>query len=77
MGEQKSGSIINISSMAARSSISRVPLYSVAKSGVEIFTKFLLMEDLVCFAVYKKISKNSISAQTEFLPVSFSLQWPQ
>ena len=34
MSKQKSGSIINISSMATMSSITRVPGYSVAKSGV-------------------------------------------
>lgn len=44
MSKQKSGSIINISSMATMSSITRVPGYSVAKSGVEIFTKWLAME---------------------------------
>lgn len=44
MSRQKSGSIINISSMATMSSITRVPGYSVAKSGVEIFTKWLAME---------------------------------
>lgn len=44
MSQQKSGTIINISSMATMSSITRVPGYSVAKSGVEIFTKWLAME---------------------------------
>lgn len=44
MSKQKSGTIINISSMATMSSITRVPGYSVAKSGVEIFTKWLAME---------------------------------
>ena len=44
MAEQKSGSIINISSMATYSSITRVPGYSVAKTGINIFTKWLATE---------------------------------
>lgn len=59
MGEQKSGSIINISSMATMSSITRVPGYSVAKSGVEIFTKWLAMEMATKFS--NKIRVNAIA----------------
>ncbi len=59
MGEQKSGSIINISSMATMSSITRVPGYSVAKSGVEIFTKWLAMELATKFS--EKIRVNAIA----------------
>ena len=44
MAKQGSGSIINISSMATLSAITRVPGYSVAKSGIDIFTKWLAME---------------------------------
>jgi NAD(P)-dependent dehydrogenase (short-subunit alcohol dehydrogenase family) len=59
MGNQKSGSIINISSMATMSSITRVPGYSVAKSGVEIFTKWLAMEMATKFS--EKIRVNAIA----------------
>ena len=59
MSEQKSGSIINISSMATMSSITRVPGYSVAKSGVEIFTKWLAMEMATKFS--EKIRVNAIA----------------
>lgn len=44
MAEQKSGSIINISSMAAYSAITRVPGYSVAKTGISNFTQWLATE---------------------------------
>ncbi|MCL4141457.1 UNVERIFIED_CONTAM: hypothetical protein GTU68_020660 [Idotea baltica] len=44
MAEQKSGSIVNISSMATYSAITRVPGYSVAKSGINIFTQWLASE---------------------------------
>ncbi len=59
MSDQKSGSIINISSMATMSSITRVPGYSVAKSGVEIFTKWLAMEMATKFS--DKIRVNAIA----------------
>lgn len=59
MSQQKNGSIINISSMATMSSITRVPGYSVAKSGVEIFTKWLAMEMATKFS--EKIRVNAIA----------------
>jgi len=42
--QQKRGSIINISSMATYSALTRVPGYSVAKTGINIFTKWLATE---------------------------------
>ena len=44
MAKQKKGCIINISSMATYSALTRVPGYSVAKTGVNIFTKWLATE---------------------------------
>lgn len=44
MASTKKGSIINISSMATYSAITRVPGYSVAKTGVNIFTQWMAME---------------------------------
>jgi NAD(P)-dependent dehydrogenase (short-subunit alcohol dehydrogenase family) len=44
MAEQKEGSIINISSMATYSALTRVPGYSVAKTGINIFTQWMAME---------------------------------
>ncbi|MFZ5941134.1 MAG: SDR family oxidoreductase [Bacteroidota bacterium] len=40
----KKGSIINISSMAASSAITRVMGYSVAKAGIDSFTRWMAME---------------------------------
>ncbi len=40
----KAGSIINISSMAASSAITRVMGYSVAKAGIDSFTRWMAME---------------------------------
>ncbi len=59
MAKNKYGSIINISSMATYASISRVPGYSIAKSGVEIFTKWLAMEMALKFS--EKIRVNAIA----------------
>ena len=44
MAKQKSGCIINVSSMAAYSAITRVPGYSAAKSAVTNFTQWLASE---------------------------------
>lgn len=44
MAEQKSGVIINISSMAAYSSLTRVMGYGIAKEGVNALTKWLAQE---------------------------------
>lgn len=44
MAEQKSGSIINISSMAAQRVLTRVVGYSAAKAAIDIFTKWMAVE---------------------------------
>ncbi|NDW18577.1 SDR family oxidoreductase [Dysgonomonas sp. 216] len=44
MAQQKSGCIINVSSMAAYSAITRVPGYSAAKTAVSNFTQWLATE---------------------------------
>ncbi len=44
MAGKGKGSIINISSMATHSALTRVPGYSVAKSGINIFTQWMATE---------------------------------
>ncbi|MCX7798407.1 MAG: SDR family oxidoreductase [Melioribacter sp.] len=44
MAENKAGSIINISSMAAQRAITRVVGYSAAKSAIENFTRWMAVE---------------------------------
>jgi len=44
MSQQQKGCIINISSMATYSALTRVPGYSVAKTGINIFTQWLATE---------------------------------
>lgn len=44
MAERKKGSIINISSMASTHAITRVLGYSMAKAGIDIFTKWMATE---------------------------------
>jgi NAD(P)-dependent dehydrogenase (short-subunit alcohol dehydrogenase family) len=50
LAQQKKGCIINISSMATYSALTRVPGYSVAKTGVNIFTKWLATEMAMKFS---------------------------
>lgn len=59
MARRGSGSIVNISSMATYSAITRVPGYSVAKSGINIFTQWLAMEMAMKFG--DKIRVNAIA----------------
>ncbi len=44
MAEQKTGSIINVSSMAADRAITRVIGYSMAKAGIDMLTKWMATE---------------------------------
>lgn len=44
MAERRSGCIVNISSMAATQALSGVLGYSVAKAGIDIFTRWLAVE---------------------------------
>jgi NAD(P)-dependent dehydrogenase (short-subunit alcohol dehydrogenase family) len=49
MTNQKSGSIINISSMAAQRAITRIVGYSAAKAAVDNFTRWLAVEIAIKF----------------------------
>ncbi|MGJ8737911.1 SDR family oxidoreductase [Zobellia laminariae] len=59
MAEQGYGSIINISSMASKQSITRVLGYSMAKAGIDIFTKWMAEELATKFS--DKIRVNAIA----------------
>lgn len=59
MAERGEGSIITISSMATYSAITRVPGYSVAKTGINIFTQWMAMEMATKFN--EKIRVNAIA----------------
>lgn len=59
MADQKFGSVINISSMASTQSITRVLGYSMAKSGIDIFTKWMALEMAQKFS--DKIRINAIA----------------
>jgi NAD(P)-dependent dehydrogenase (short-subunit alcohol dehydrogenase family) len=59
MAHQGKGSIINISSMATYSAITRVLGYSVAKTGVNIFTQWMAMELAMKFN--EKVRVNAIA----------------
>ena len=56
MAQQGQGSIVNVSSMASFSAITRVPGYSIAKSGIEIFTKWLAMEMAQKFSEHIRVN---------------------
>jgi len=59
MAKQKSGTIVNVSSMAAYSAITRVPGYSVAKTGIANFTQWLASEMALKFG--DKVRVNAIA----------------
>lgn len=59
MAKQGSGNIINVSSMAAYSAITRVPGYSLSKTGISNFTQWLATEVALKFS--DKIRVNAIA----------------
>ena len=59
MAKQGRGSIVNITSMAVYAAITRVPGYSTAKAGVEIFTKWMAME--MAMKCGEKIRVNAVA----------------
>lgn len=59
MAEKGEGSIITVSSMATYSAITRVLGYSVAKTGINIFTQWMAMEMATKFS--EKIRVNAIA----------------
>jgi len=59
MADQKSGNIINVSSMSTYSAITRVLGYSMAKTSINIFTQWLAMEMSLKFS--EKIRVNAIA----------------
>jgi NAD(P)-dependent dehydrogenase (short-subunit alcohol dehydrogenase family) len=59
MAEQKYGVMINVSSMATYSAITRVLGYSMAKSSINIFTQWMAMEMALKFS--DKIRVNAIA----------------
>lgn len=59
MAKQKEGNIINVSSMATYTALTRVPGYSIAKTGINIFTQWLATEMALKFS--EKIRVNAIA----------------
>ncbi|MCL4119612.1 UNVERIFIED_CONTAM: hypothetical protein GTU68_020545 [Idotea baltica] len=49
MADQRSGSIINISSMTATQAVTRVVGYSASKAAIDIFTKWMATEMAIKF----------------------------